>query len=80
MPYDSILCTSRAARSYLENSFASLAESLARLGARNTAYGGRFDMVPLGVRAEELGGRDKARALKNLGLKPGPLTLLCVGA
>ena len=33
MPYDSILCTSRAARSYLENSFASLAESLARLGA-----------------------------------------------
>ena len=79
MPYDSILCTSRAARSYLENSFASLAESLARLGARNTAYGGRFDMVPLGVRAEELGGRDKARALKNLGLEPGPLTLLCVG-
>ncbi len=79
MPYDSILCTSRAARSYLENSFGAIAENLAKLGAGQVGYGGRFDLVPLGVRAADFAQKEKTGALNNLGLEPGPITLLCVG-
>lgn len=77
--YDSILCTNRAARSYLQAALDDVAQRLRDLGLATAGYAGRFDLVPLGVRLADFPPQDQAAAQKRLGLEPGVLTLLCLG-
>jgi glycosyltransferase involved in cell wall biosynthesis len=77
--FDSILCTSRAAREHLESAFAASAAVLKSLGLAQAGYAGRLDVVPLGVRAADFGGRERLQAQAALGLAPGIFTLLCLG-
>ena len=79
MPYDSIFCTSRAAREHLGQSFEAISRNLRQLGLSQAGYGGRLDLVPLGVDARQFGGLSREQALEQLGLEPGPVTVLCVG-
>jgi glycosyltransferase involved in cell wall biosynthesis len=79
MSYDSIFCTSRAAKEHLSQSFGALAEGLAGLGLESAGYNSRLDIVPLGVDAREFASMSQAQALKRLELPPGPVTILCVG-
>jgi glycosyltransferase involved in cell wall biosynthesis len=78
-PFDSILCTSRAARDYLERALGAASGQLRELGLSQAGYAGRLDLVPLGVRLADFGHEDQAQALARLGLEPGVLTLLCLG-
>ncbi len=78
-PFDSILCTSRAARDYLERSLGAAGEQLRQLGLEQAGYAGRLDLVPLGVRLADFPSLDQAQSQAGLGLKPGVLTLLCLG-
>ncbi|MFH1034529.1 MAG: glycosyltransferase family 4 protein [Pseudomonadota bacterium] len=79
MPHDSILCTSRAARDYLERSLGAAGGRLRQLGLPQAGYAGRLDLVPLGVNLADFDPEDQAQALARLGLAPGMLTLLCLG-
>lgn len=78
-PFDSILCTSRAARDYLQKALGAAAGQLQALGLQEAGYAGRMDLVPLGVRLEDFPPQDQAQAQAQLGLEPGVLTLLCLG-
>ncbi|MBI4798615.1 MAG: glycosyltransferase family 4 protein [Desulfarculus sp.] len=78
-PFDSILCTSRAARDYLQKALGAAAAQLQALGLEQAGYPGRLDLVPLGVRLADFPPEDQAQAQAKLGLPPGVLTLLCLG-
>ncbi len=78
-PYDSIFCTSRAARDHLHAVFGGMTQRLADLGLSHPGYAGRLDVAPLGVRAADFQGLDQATAQARLGLAPGVFTLLCLG-
>ncbi len=77
--YDAIFCTSRAARRHLELAFQAASGELARLGLARAGYGGRLEVVPLGIDSAGFGTRSREEALANLGLEPGPVTILYMG-
>jgi glycosyltransferase involved in cell wall biosynthesis len=77
--YDSIFCTSQAARTHLEQSFSGMAEGLQGLGLTRAGYAGRLDVSPLGVRTADFAGLDQAQARAQLGLASGVFTVLCLG-
>lgn len=79
LPCDTVFCTSRAAVIHLREAFAAASAELHELGLTEAGFKGRLERVPLGVRAADFAGRDQAQAQRNLGLEPGPLTLLCLG-
>jgi glycosyltransferase involved in cell wall biosynthesis len=79
LPFDAVFCTSRAAKQHLHAAFEAAGAALRGLGMQGAGYGGRLEIVPLGVRAADFEGRDRNLALQRLKLKPGPLTLLCLG-
>ncbi len=79
LPFDAVFCTSRAARKHLEAAFEAAAAGLRGLGMQGAGYGGRLEIVPLGVHSADFQGREQSQALQRLNLKPGPLTLLCLG-
>lgn len=78
-PYDSVFCTSRAAMDHLEAAFNSAAAELRALGLNGAGYGGRLDLVPLGVDAAQFGGEDRAAARAALGLPMDGVAFLCLG-
>lgn len=77
--FDSILCTSRAARDHLRGSFQAMAEELRALGLASAGYSGRLDLVPLGVRLADFPPQDQDRARARLGLPAGEFCILCLG-
>lgn len=79
LPFDAVFCTSRAARQHLDAAFSAASAGLRELGMTNAGFGGRLEIVPLGVRSADLGAASQAEALSRLNLPPGPLTLLCLG-
>ena len=78
-PYDSVFCTSQAARDYLNIEFKKISQNLQSLGLAGAGYHGRLDVSPLGVRVSEFMGTSQREALKKLDLAPGMPTLLCLG-
>ena len=78
-PFDAIFCTSRAARRHLEQAFAAASQGLAGLGLAGAGYGGRLEVVPLGIDTAQFGQVGREQALHNLGLEPGPVTILYMG-
>jgi glycosyltransferase involved in cell wall biosynthesis len=77
--YDAIFCSSQAAKDHLARAFKACGASLAELGLKQAGFAGRLEVMPLGVEAAEFGGLDRKKAQHKLGLKPGVLTLLCLG-
>lgn len=79
MEFDSVFCTSTAAREYMQKALQLTADGLKMLGCSTAGYKGRFDIAPLGVRASDFSGVNREQALKALGLYEGPVTFLCLG-
>ena len=79
LPFDAVFCTSRAALTHLEAAFSAASARLKELGVASPGFGGRLEIVPLGVRSADFGGSSQAEALNRLNLPPGPLNLLCLG-
>ncbi|MCB2188849.1 MAG: glycosyltransferase family 4 protein [Deltaproteobacteria bacterium] len=78
-PYDSIFCTSRAARDHLEKALGAAGDRLGGLGLNPAGYGGRLDVVPLGVRAADFARADPVEARRRLEISPETVVLLCLG-
>lgn len=78
-PFDSIVCTSRAARS----AFAALLEHVAVHACRSHGlslrWSGRLDVIPLGVDIELFRPRDQTGLRRTLGLPASACILLYVG-
>lgn len=79
LPFDAVFCTSRAAKQHLNAAFSAAADKLKELGMMNAGFGGRLEIVPLGVRSADFGIATQTEALSRLNLPPGPLNLLCLG-
>ncbi|MDB4915710.1 MAG: hypothetical protein JWM95_3354 [Gemmatimonadetes bacterium] len=73
---DSLICTSTSARIATERSFANIAEQLERSRAVRVAFGGRVDVIPLGVDTERFRPRPRAALRRSLGL---PVNALLIG-
>ncbi len=77
--YDSVFCTSQAAKDYLRGQLARVAKNLQDLGLSSAGYRGRMDICPLGVRSADFTGVEQDEARKRLGLPGDMITLLCLG-
>jgi D-inositol-3-phosphate glycosyltransferase len=76
-PFDSIICTSTAAREALMNLFDQIYEELEKKFHLKIRYPGRFDVIPLGIDTEIFRPRDKKDARKLLSLPLDSLIILC---
>jgi D-inositol-3-phosphate glycosyltransferase len=77
--FDSIICTSRAARGYMRACLEGQADQLKKCGFDRPGYSGRMDIVPLGVHCADFGLVKRPEARARLGLDQAQLVLLCVG-
>jgi D-inositol-3-phosphate glycosyltransferase len=78
-PYDTVVCTSVAARTAIRNVLDLLAEQLARTFGMRVRYRGRLDVVPLGVDTEQFRPRPQAPLRRKLGLPTDRKIVLWVG-
>jgi glycosyltransferase involved in cell wall biosynthesis len=78
-PYDSIFCTSNAAREYYLTCFKTVADNLRILGTEKAGYAGRLDICPLGVRLTDFPDQSKTESREQLNLPTNRFTLLCLG-
>jgi D-inositol-3-phosphate glycosyltransferase len=78
-PFDSIICTSSAAKDACEKLFEQVSRELFLKHSLQIRYPGRFDLIPLGVDTETFRPRDKRDARKLLSLPQNKLVLLCFG-
>ncbi|MCA1906547.1 MAG: glycosyltransferase family 4 protein [Desulfarculus sp.] len=79
MPYDAVICTSRAAREHLSRAFAASTLRLRALGLNGAGFAGRLEIAPLGVRLSDFPLLDQAEARARLGLGGDEFTLLSLG-
>jgi glycosyltransferase involved in cell wall biosynthesis len=77
--YDSMVCTSRAAKQFLEACLNHQAHELTGLGMQTPGYSGRLDIIPLGINCRDFKVIDRHAARNALGIPPERLVLLCVG-
>lgn len=77
--YDSVFCTSQAAKDYLNSQFRQVSANLQNLGLAQAGYKGRLDICPLGVRSADFAGISREAALKHLQLPGDMPVLLCLG-
>lgn len=78
-PYDSIICTSTAARDAIRLGLAAQADFFERRFAKRMDFRGRLDVLPLGVDAEIFRPRDRADARAQMQLPSKPFIFLWVG-
>ncbi|NUN92682.1 MAG: glycosyltransferase, partial [Verrucomicrobiae bacterium] len=78
-PYDSIVCTSHAARRALAACIDAVAEALRQSCGAQIAYQGRYDVVPLAVDCDRFRPTDRAVARARFGIPPDRFVLLWVG-
>lgn len=78
-PCDSLVCTSTSARIATERSFANIAEQLERTHGVRVNFGGRTDVIPLGVDTEQFRPRPKAALRRMLGLPTDALLIGWIG-
>lgn len=79
MPYDAVICTSRAARDHLARAFAASSLRLRSLGLAGAGFAGRLEIAPLGVSLADFPPLDQAEARARLGLGGDEFTLLSLG-
>ena len=65
-PYDSVLCSSTAARDALRKLLDGCAERFNRAQGTDLAYRGRLDVIPLGVDLQRFRPRDRQRLLEGV--------------
>jgi glycosyltransferase involved in cell wall biosynthesis len=78
-PFDSIVCTSRAARSAFAALLEHVSEHICRAHGLSLRWPGRLDVIPLGVDTELFRPRDKVELRHKLGLPASACILLYVG-
>ncbi len=79
MPYDAVICTSRAARDHLSRALAASTLRLRSLGLAGAGFGGRLEIAPLGVRLADFPPLSPAEARARLDLDGEDFTLLSLG-
>jgi len=67
-PYDSVICTSSAAREVIRERLGQVSEGLQEDTGARLGYAGRYDVIPFGVDTEVFRPRDKADARRQVGL------------
>lgn len=77
--YDSVFCTSQAAKDYLHKQMGKMGGNLRALGLVQAGYQGRLDICPLGVQSRDFAGIEQATALKKLKIAGDMTTMLCLG-
>lgn len=78
-PFDSIVCTSRAARAAFAALLDHVADHATRTQGLRLHWPGRLEVIPFGVDTEVFRPRDKAAIRRKLKLPVGPCIVLCVG-
>jgi len=78
-PYDSIICTSPAAREVIRERLGQMSEGLGKDTGARLGYPGRYDVIPFGVDTEVFRPRDKADARRQVGLPPDSTLILWLG-
>jgi D-inositol-3-phosphate glycosyltransferase len=78
-PYDSFICTSRAAKAACERLLAHVKEDFDRAHGTRLAYPGRVDVIPLGVDTERYAPGDKAALRAALGIAADEIVVLWHG-
>lgn len=78
-PYDSVICTSRAALRAIRELLSHVQSEFNRVYGTKLSFGGRFDVVPLGVDTDVFRPRDKADVRRQLGLPQDAVILLWLG-
>lgn len=76
---DALICTSRAARTAAANLFEQVGEQIARRRAGTWHFGGRLDVIPLGIDTERFQPRDKVATRRALGLPEHALLITWIG-
>jgi D-inositol-3-phosphate glycosyltransferase len=77
--YDSLICTSHAARIAAEKLFGSVADQIARARGLSCRFGGRLDVIPLGVDTIRFHPRDKTETRRAIGLPERAFLMSWVG-
>ncbi|MBD3314893.1 MAG: glycosyltransferase [Chitinivibrionales bacterium] len=78
LPFDTVVCSSRAGRSVLEASFRRMCGAMAETGAR-IAFRGRTEIIPLGVENDFARGVERNNCRERLGLPGKARIILSVG-
>lgn len=78
-PYDSLICSSEAARVALEGILDAVSTSFAAEHGVRLRYRGRRDVIPLGIDVERWRPRDRAASREACGLPREPLVILYLG-
>ncbi len=79
MPYDAVICTSRAARDHLSRAFTASTLRLRALGLASAGFAGRLEISPLGLRLADFPLLEQGEARARLGLGGDEFTLLSLG-
>lgn len=79
LPCDSLVCTSRAARIAAERLFDAVTERVANKHGVSCHFGGRLDVVPLGVDITRFQPRDKIETRRAIGLPERAFLITWVG-
>jgi D-inositol-3-phosphate glycosyltransferase len=78
-PCDSVICTTRAARSALQNLVEHVSTGLGTRVGGDLRYKGRLDLIPLGVNTNHFRPREKPLVRRKLHLPQNAFVLLYVG-
>lgn len=78
-PYDSFICTSRAAKAACQQLLANVKEDFDRAHGTNLEYPGRIDVLPLGVDTDRYAPGDKAALRAELGIATDEIVVLWHG-
>lgn len=78
-PYDSVICTSPAAREVIRERLGQMSEGLEQDTGARLEYAGRYDVIPFGVDTEVFRPRDKADARRQVGLPADSTLILWLG-
>jgi glycosyltransferase involved in cell wall biosynthesis len=77
--YDSMICTSKAVKSAIENELGYKLDCINRLYGANISYNGRLDIIPLGVDTDDFHAIDKAECREKLGFAQNEFIILYFG-
>jgi D-inositol-3-phosphate glycosyltransferase len=78
-PYDSVICTSQAAREVIRERLEQISAGLEHDTGARLGYAGRYDVIPFGVDTEVFRPRDKTDARRQIGLLADSTLILWLG-
>lgn len=78
-PYDSLICTSKAVRSAVQNTLTHMEEDLAKAGQAKIKYEGRLDVLPLGTDTTYFQPKDRKESREMYQIPNDAFVLLWIG-